>query len=311
MKREPAKVHFDGYSVNLDGSPAISANCWDAIVDTVKEVCQQNNTCRYLEWGSGNSTKAILKVAIDSGQQLDIVSVEHHPEFYKVLAKDLVAVFCNALSSVKRTISIEVFRIRGPYLSVTDFLHMKHKVRAFESYFLKWQHYSGNKHIRQAAGRRPNFNIGMIRVAKQAIKSALSEFNFTLWKIKGLARGLTSSSKRNLYRFEPVFSNDVLLSSQQHIQAVHSAIDSVNTAAKIVIRVHTVILNYYLVPQLQSSLWGRRTIDGLFIEFPDYVLCPVGKKFDVIFVDGRARVSCIKRVHHDGLLDVGGTLFVH
>lgn len=51
--------------------------------------------------------------------------------------------------------------------------------------------------------------------------------------------------------------------------------------------------------------------DGTLEDYYDYVNFPskMGKKFDVIFIDGRARVECAKVATH--LLKAGGTIFIH
>src|SRR5439155_2494579 len=71
-------------------------------------------------------------------------------------------------------------------------------------------------------------------------------------------------------------------------------------------------LQYLVIPRLRNRLWREGPIlDGLYEEFADYVSAPLEGRFDVVLVDGRARTSCLKRVHHDNLLAPGGVLFLH
>ena len=72
------------------------------------------------------------------------------------------------------------------------------------------------------------------------------------------------------------------------------------------------LIQYLVIPQLRNRLWREGPIlDGLYEEFADYVSAPLDGRFDVVLVDGRARTSCLKRVHHDHLLAPGGVLFLH
>ena len=46
----------------LNGTPMMSSNCWRAI----EEAVLKRPRCRYLEWGSGNSTIAMLRLALET-----------------------------------------------------------------------------------------------------------------------------------------------------------------------------------------------------------------------------------------------------
>ena len=50
----------------LDGSPQISDNCWQAVLDTLRERASEGSVVRYIEWGAGNSTIAVLEIARES-----------------------------------------------------------------------------------------------------------------------------------------------------------------------------------------------------------------------------------------------------
>ncbi len=50
-----------GAAMVLDGTPMMSPNCWQAI----HEAAEARGPCRYLEWGTGNSTLAMLRTALE------------------------------------------------------------------------------------------------------------------------------------------------------------------------------------------------------------------------------------------------------
>ena len=82
----------------LDGTPMMSANCWRAI----EEAVLNRPRCRYLEWGSGNSTIAMLRLALETpslhGSRL--CSVEHDPEFASILLSLFAQTFSDAAAEV-------------------------------------------------------------------------------------------------------------------------------------------------------------------------------------------------------------------
>lgn len=255
-----------------------------------------------------------MSEAVLNRRQVEVVSVEHHSEFYRALARDLLRV-CGRLvprdPPLADKITLRVVRIEGPYLSVTDSIRMGREARALESHFIKWQHLTGNKSIAESDKSVPNYEFGLGRIAKQAVKYWLSRLNFALWKSRGLRRGLREGHPVELYRSKPIATLAGNPASPDDMQDFVRAIDAIQGPGKLVIEVSPVIIQYYLLPQQQSWFWTLRSFDGLFIEFADYVLCPVMGQFDVIFIDGRARVSCMKRVKRDDLLAQDGTLFVH
>lgn len=314
MRSQASEVQFGGYSVKLTGAPALSANCWEAIARTIRETCGRQRACRYLEWGSGNSTLSVTSEALSNHRQVEIVSIEHHRVFYRTLARELLGV-CGRLVSrdppLADKITLRVIRLEGPYLTPASFLGMARRVRALESHFMKWQHFTGNKHITESDKGIPSFDIGLGRIVKQAVKYRLSRLNFALWKLRGLGKGLREKHAVELYRSRPIVTLTGSPASPDDMQDFVRHIDAIQGPGKLVIEAGPVVVQYYLMPQQQSWFWARRSFDGLFIEFADYVLCPVEGQFDVIFIDGRARVSCMKRVRCDNLLAKDGTLFVH
>ena len=46
---------------SLNGVPMMSSNCWRAI----EEAVLNRPRCRYLEWGSGNSTIVMLRLVLE------------------------------------------------------------------------------------------------------------------------------------------------------------------------------------------------------------------------------------------------------
>lgn len=51
--------------------------------------------------------------------------------------------------------------------------------------------------------------------------------------------------------------------------------------------------------------------DGTYNRFYAYVEAPGEERFDVAFIDGRARVSCVKKILADENMNPGGTIFHH
>lgn len=79
-------------------------------------------------------------------------------------------------------------------------------------------------------------------------------------------------------------------------------------------------VDYYLIPpnnpewELQHDQFGRKNSkgdDGSFEDFAEYVTFPLslGKKYDAIFIDGRARMSCA--FASTLLLKPSGKIFIH
>ena len=82
----------------LNGTPMMSSNCWRAI----EEAVLKRPRCRYLEWGSGNSTIAMLRLALKNASLHGAVlsSVEHDPEFASTLLSLLTQTFSDAATEV-------------------------------------------------------------------------------------------------------------------------------------------------------------------------------------------------------------------
>ena len=115
----------------LDGTPMMSANCWRAI----EEAVLNRPRCRYLEWGSGNSTIAMLRLALETpslhGSRL--CSVEHDPEFASILLSVLAQTFSDAAAEV--VISIGPIPKSNP--SVVEALRRDPGISRYEARFVQ------------------------------------------------------------------------------------------------------------------------------------------------------------------------------
>jgi len=125
--------------------------------------------------------------------------------------------------------------------------------------------------------------------------------------------GLRCSAGFRWQRFRRALAPSERIETVTAMGMAHSpAIPRLNAPTSVTFDTERVRLEYLFIPQLRNWLWQRAPIlDGLYAEFADYVSVPLEGQFDVILVDGRARTSCLKRIHHDDLLAPGGVLFLH
>lgn len=280
------EVQFSDYSVSLSGTPEMSENCWQAIRNSVRTSCKSGKTGRYLEWGSGNSTLAVLRDAVEHDTNLEVVSVEHHREFFLSMVNTIQGVLPNA--------SLSFFRINGPSGSYAALKQFFARMTQCEAWLLQSVYLTGNKTLFEATGRKPNHRLRVSTLIRQLVKNAARDLRFSFYQAQKLSRA------RILGKGDFVF----------HESSVASFDHSV--AGKAVIRDGRRTVTLYLLPHMRNPFdWRGRTADGLSKEFFSYVLYPFEGKFDTIFIDGRARVSCMKRVVLDDLLSPGGTAFVH
>ena len=72
-------------------------------------------------------------------------------------------------------------------------------------------------------------------------------------------------------------------------------------------------LKYFLLPEISGEIfWKRKNFDGTLEGFEYYTTFPyTNSKLDIILVDGRNRVSCLKRMFYGKLLSKNAYLFVH
>ena len=117
--------------MKFDGIPLMSPNCWRAIEDAVAA----RAPCRYLEWGSGNSTIALLRAALENrgGPRLELHSIESDLGFARSLFDAIAETFQRA--SVDGLVRVEPLCYPKP--SLLEALGSDPAVARYEAQFLK------------------------------------------------------------------------------------------------------------------------------------------------------------------------------
>ena len=116
----------------------MSPNCWRAIEDAVAA----RAPCRYLEWGSGNSTIALLRAALENrgGPRLELHSIESDLDFARSMFDAIAETFQRA--SVDGLVRVEPLRYPKP--SLLEALGSDPAVARYEAQFLKVLWYTRN-----------------------------------------------------------------------------------------------------------------------------------------------------------------------
>src|SRR3989344_7087185 len=80
----------------LDGSPHMSDNCWQAVLDAVGERAHSQGRVRVLEWGAGNSTVGLVVAGLKMNASFEFTSVDHETNFFPFLAESVLLQFGKA-----------------------------------------------------------------------------------------------------------------------------------------------------------------------------------------------------------------------
>ena len=109
----------------------MSPNCWRAIEDAVAA----RAPCRYLEWGSGNSTIALLRAALENrgGPRLELHSIESDLGFARSMFDAIAETL--QMASVDGLVRVEPLRYPKP--SLLEALGSDPAVARYEAQFLK------------------------------------------------------------------------------------------------------------------------------------------------------------------------------
>lgn len=272
---------------HIDGTPRMSDNCWKAIITQVEA---SEPTCRFLEWGSGNSTLCLIRNAIERAFSLDYDSIEHDPIFFCALLREIMRYIKS--TSVNGTFTFEqIQRFARP-----SFKRAKQEIAQLENHFIFWQYLSGNRYFKLYAGSHSNFPIRLLGMMKRMMIYLVGRMHF-------YAQCVVTCRDEHLWH------------QQQHVKLMDAKIPEVNQLTKggrVTIKLPLVNLHLMCLPSQPNPLTQRRTFDGLFTEFYQYVMTPMQHdSYNVILVDGRARASCVNRVFHEQLLSDQGAIFVH
>ena len=253
--------------MKFDGTPLMSPNCWRAIEDAVAA----RAPCRYLEWGSGNSTIALLRAALENrgGPRLELHSIESDLDFARSMFDAIAETFQRA--SVDGLVRVEPLCYPKP--SLLEALGSDPAVARYEAQFLKVLWYTRNDRfwVMNAEPRAGDLGRwGGLRRYGTTLRCSAA------FRLKRVRRALASTD----------------------MTETETAVGTVQSPPKPPLRSPTlvtfdtepVLLQYLVIPQLRNRLWREGPIlDGLYAEFADYVSAPLDGRFDVVLVDGHAR----------------------
>ena len=269
--------------IQLTGAPAVSANCWNELE---REIAAAG--CRsFLEWGSGNSTIRILSRKRDNilPELTAVTSVENDAPFYLRMLEEFRRVLGEIAGAGDLTVTHRVFQNRVDSRTWA-------RRKELEAPSVRYQQAMGGfkdpRSTFQTFSSRGGLPRFYIRLAMSTIRMAARDASF-------FSRWLGDTVLRR--RSQIAAWQEGYPTGAATGQCIHTRFETGDFT-----------LDYLLVPKLFRS---AKILDGLYAEYATYVNAPVSSEYDSIFVDGRSRVSCMKRVLLDGLLSGSGTLFVH
>lgn len=299
-------TRFDPTTIEpLDGSPMMSANCWNAILTTVRDAASGSKTARFLEWGAGNSTVNLVRTALAERMSLHLTSVEHETNFFHWLAESVVAEF----RADPKGLRVEWRPVRPRRLPAARLLATLRAQRALEGATIPWQTLTSNKRLQYIEGSEPKFGIFRLRTLKQAVRAFQVRLGHAWWALSAAARGFVSPGADGGIELGDA---ETIMQDAAERGRFFKRFEARPEAGLLTVVRGTVRVSLWHLPPLRSPFWGGRLLlEGSMRQLFDYVGVPLDGRYDAVFIDGRARVSCVKRVHRDGLLERGGTLFVH
>lgn len=270
----------------LDGSPLMSANCWQTVLNALDERLDQEESVRCLEWGAGNSTISLVRTGLSAHKPFEFESIDHDTRFFPYLAESIVSEF----KKVKDISEIKLVWKSLPQVSTRGVGDVIKRHNLFKSATIDSQLLFGNKRIQYAEKFRPNFRLSF----KSLLKFILITLTYFIWIFfKRQTKKVEAKILDPKQSFEDFFKEG----KPKGCLSITSG---------------SVSVNLWHIPEISSMLWNKGVLfDGSIRQLPEYVDVPLSGTFDLVFIDGRARVSCIKRTYHDRLLKEKGYLFVH
>ena len=284
----------------LDGSPLISDNCWNTVLDSLRERISSESNIRVLEWGSGNSTISFVREGAKADKDFELISVDHDTRFFPYLAESEIQEFINK-RNVSNTKDVKIFWQAGVENSKISSIGLLKRNRLLKSSVINWQIISGNKRIQYAERFKPSFNLFRLGVLKNIVKLILITLGYLNWI---LFRNI-KNSKGSVLDFTEDYSQS------KHNSFTDFFLKNPQTGF-LKIEGSGINVSLWHIPELRTLFWRGGVLHDCSInQLPQYVNVPLSGKFDLVFVDGRSRVSCAKRVFHDSLLKDKAYLFVH
>lgn len=298
-----------GYTIKpLDGSPLISENCWNTVLDALKKRLKSEDEVRFLEWGGGNSTVSLIRTALEAGKKFELNSADHDARFFPYLAESLILEF---LKNGTFDTQISWKNLRGPYLTIPEAKTIFTRHRKLKAKTIDWQILTGNKRIQFAENTAPYFGFFQRKTLRQLAKYILIKLEYFLWLTEGLV------SKLFQKKVEAGYYSIEESTFHLHGEGIKSGLFSAyfeksRPRGYLEVTQGKISLKLWHIPELNTLFWKKGVLlEGSIEQLPDFIEMPLEGKFDAVFVDGRARVSCIKRAFYDKLLKEGGYLFVH
>ncbi len=309
-KGQKTKVKFDPAQIKpLDGSPMMSANCWNAVLETVDARAQGGKPLRCLEWGAGNSTVSLVRKGRKLENDFAFVSIEHETNFFHWLAESILAEFLDGTDT--KNLKVTWQPLKESVLSLSKAGSVLKEHRALESASLGWQILLNSRRLQYIERITPQFGFTFRGVLKQIVRMMLVGMGYALWMAKSIMRSFVAESADSQQR---TLAEPTLRMEGNAVKkgTFFELFEKDPGPGCFTIEHDGIRVDLWHLPALQTVFWNKGLLlDGSIRQLFDYVCIPLSGVFDVIFIDGRARVPCIKRVHRDTLLKEGGSLFVH
>lgn len=304
------KLDYSGIKP-LDGSPMMSANCWNTILAAVDTQIARNTSERttVLEWGAGNSTISLIRKGLTKKSNMKLVSVEHETSFFHWLAESAIAELVEGNSGDGVTVTWTP--LAGPRVPLAQMSKMVRRHRSLESAPINLQIILNSKRLAFVEELTPNFSIAPFRLLRGLVKLSLLKLNYAYWVVRGILGALFHGKAS--YGLHALGVSLVSLQGKDIEKGVFFTHFEKNPAPGcLVLKKDELEIVLWHLPVNHSPFWDTTMVlEGSVNQLVDYVEVPLQEQYDVIFIDGRARTPCIKRVHMDTLLKTGGWLFVH
>lgn len=308
-KNESAIKSEPSFIKPLDGSPLMSDNCWNTVLDTLRKKAETQREIKCLEWGAGNSTISLVKEGIKTNKMFTFVSIDHDTRFFPWLAESVISVFKESDNGANLKITWRPHR--GTTLPVSEIKGVLKRHKTFRTSSLTWQILLANKRLQYAEQFSPNFGFSPYKIIRQLGKILFIRLAYWYWVVCRVLRALFVKDDLSL-KNSPRELNLNLIGADIKKNIFFDHFIKNPIAGCLLLEQDNLKVELWHIPEIRNIFWNKGVVlDGSIIQLPDYVNIVLQGKFDVIFIDGRARVSCIKRVYYDKLLKEGGWLFVH